>query len=109
MAGKASSSEKELRARLRESVGEGFDETIGSFIQEALGATRQLRVDCPKCYLRHEVPVPDWNARSGVLRVLLDHGLGRPPSSDSTPAPPPGLDLSKWSDEQLYAALERGE
>lgn len=104
---KASATERQLRAALRDSLGPDFAETIAAFVQDALGAERDYRFDCEKCGARQTTRIPDWSSRAAVLRVLLDHGLGRPPTSDSAPPPPPPrLDLSQWTDEQLQAVVD---
>lgn len=68
----------DVRARLRSALEEGYEERVESFMDEALGANREVTVTCRNCAHRTPALVPDWSARTSALRLLFEQGYGRP-------------------------------
>ena len=40
-------------------------------------------VTCSHCDRRTETEIPDWNARSKAVEMMLNQGFGRPPAGDA--------------------------
>jgi hypothetical protein len=81
-------SARAVRGRLARDAEALYEEKIQAFFEDALSADRKVWAGCPNGRKRHEVDVPDWQARAKVLELLLNQGYGRPKAEDETGAEP---------------------
>jgi hypothetical protein len=72
---------RDVRAKLADLAASRY-ERLEEFLDEALESEKESWVACPHCRRKHEVAVPDWNARLRVVETLLNQGFGRPPQGD---------------------------
>jgi hypothetical protein len=71
---------------VREKIAQAAEESseqLQRFFEEALAADRKVWSSCPACSKRHEVEIPDWNARTKVVETMLNQGFGRPKSEEA--------------------------
>ncbi len=78
---------------------------IPSMLDELRTATHEWQPACQKCGYRTKVMLPDWQARAKLLQLITEAVDGRAAVSSALP-PPPGRDMSEWTDEQLRAVLD---
>ncbi len=100
----------ELRERLAKDLAGSYPELVGSLRELATGE-KPHRVTCKFCSRHFDVTLPDVQARTSALRLLLEHGLGRPGQSEETStlertaAELPTGDMNEWSDAELNMFL----
>jgi hypothetical protein len=56
---------------------------LAAFFKNALEADRKVWVTCSHCDRRTETEIPDWNARSKAVEMMLNQGFGRPPAGEN--------------------------
>ena len=95
------------RGAIRKWAAENPD-TIPEMLAELRTATHEWQPQCPKCNYRTKVALPDWRARATLLELLVEAVDGRAAVSSAPLPPPPGRDLSEWTDAELHAALGDG-
>jgi hypothetical protein len=84
---------KDVRQNLRDTA---EDVDLAAFFREAA----KSESSCRQC----KAPIPDWNARTSALRLLLEQGYGKAPAQDDKPAIDLADDPSTWTPEQRAAA-----
>lgn len=74
----------DVRAALRGEASASY-ERLAAFFDDAIAAEREVYGSCTKCGKRVPVAVPDWNARTNAVRLLLEQGYGKPAQTKDVP------------------------
>ncbi len=95
-----------VRDRLRHDAEGWYDSRLRSFFEEAMRATKTVYCACRKCGVKTPVEIEDYNARTNVVKLMLEQGYGRNDNAGSAGVDAEMVAETKRHHERLERAIE---